>query len=112
METQDFDAENKWYCDRCNAHKEASKKLEFRTLPPVLVFQLKRFEYTDVSRRRIDDPVSFPLEGLDMAPFCTESARQQRKHDFLYDLVGVCQHLGTAPNEKRSIYPIEFLRPP
>ena len=97
VETQAFDAENKWYCDRCNAHKEASKKLEFRTLPPVLVVQLKRFEYTDVSRRRIDDPVSFPLEGLDMAPFCTESAQQQRKHDFLYDLVGVCQHLGTEP---------------
>ena len=96
VKKQILQEENKWFCDRCKTHKEASKKLEFRTVPPVLVLQLKRFEYNQLSRQRINTQIIFPLEGLDMEPFCTESAQQQLMQEFSYDLAGICEHFGTG----------------
>jgi len=57
------------YCSSCKEHRRAFKKVDFWSSPPVLVLQLKRFEYTGMSRRRISTPVQFPMEGLDLAPF-------------------------------------------
>lgn len=36
----------------------------------MLVLQLKRFEYVDGARIRLDAPVAFPLEGLDLREQC------------------------------------------
>jgi len=85
-----------WYCDRCKEHKQAWKKLEFHCTPPVLVLQLKRFQYTRHSRERLDTPVRFPLEGLDLAPFCTASAQASCDANvMMYDLAGLSTHIGS-----------------
>jgi len=85
-----------WYCNKCKEHKQAYKKLEFHKLPPILVLQLKRFQYTKYSRDRLDTPVNFPLEGLDLSPYCTKSATASNDADLmLYDLVGVSKHIGS-----------------
>ena len=88
--------EDAWYCDNCKEYKEAAKKLEFRTVPPVLVLQFKRFKYNELESKRIDTPIDFPLEGLDMKPFCTKTAGKQRNQEFLYDLVSIIDHYGTV----------------
>eukprot|EP00927_Polykrikos_kofoidii_P038560 TRINITY_DN32970_c0_g1_i1.p1 TRINITY_DN32970_c0_g1~~TRINITY_DN32970_c0_g1_i1.p1 ORF type:complete len:847 (+),score=189.47 TRINITY_DN32970_c0_g1_i1:117-2657(+) len=89
-------ADDAWYCDRCKERMQAWMKLEFHYAPPVLVLQLKRFRYTRLARERLNNPVRFPLEGLDVAPYCTESVR--RKIDdpshFVYDLIGLSKHKG------------------
>jgi len=84
-----------WLCTGCNERKQAWKQLEFHDTPPVLVFQLKRFQYTRYTRERLNIPVAFPLEGLDMSPYSTASAQKTREPEkMLYDLAGVSTHFG------------------
>ncbi|KAJ0391978.1 hypothetical protein P43SY_002887 [Pythium insidiosum] len=91
-----LDQANLWYCSRCKEHRQARKTMEIWKLPDVLIVSLKRFEYrNEILRDKLDVFVDFPLEGLDMSPFCLEqrhtggaSDRQQ------YDLFAVSNHYG------------------
>ncbi len=38
-------------------------------LPPILVIQLKRFQYTNYSRMKLRNLVKFPINGLDLSPW-------------------------------------------
>eukprot|EP00928_Gymnodinium_smaydae_P009295 TRINITY_DN13455_c0_g1_i1.p1 TRINITY_DN13455_c0_g1~~TRINITY_DN13455_c0_g1_i1.p1 ORF type:complete len:981 (-),score=219.43 TRINITY_DN13455_c0_g1_i1:51-2882(-) len=89
-ETDKLSAMDAWYCNKCKDHREAFKKMEFWSLPPVLVLQLKRFTYTQYSRERLDTAVVFPLEGLDMAPYAINEDGSPR----VYDLIAVSIHMG------------------
>ena len=66
---------DEWYCPKCKEFVCAFKKMDLWDVPDVLVIHLKRFMYENsqfrshVQREKITDPVSFPLEGLDMRPF-------------------------------------------
>lgn len=79
------------YCPRCKAHKGASKELAIWAPPPVLVIQLKRFKYSEVARDRLDRPVDFPLENLNLDEFCLSS---QGPRGASYDLAAFSVHLG------------------
>jgi hypothetical protein len=37
------------------------------------VVQLKRFHYDRTSRRKLNDPIDFPLEALDISPYIAKS---------------------------------------
>ncbi|CAE7604320.1 UBP11 [Symbiodinium natans] len=84
-----------WYCSRCKEHREAYKQLQFHHCPPVLVIQLKRFQYNRWSRERLNTPVCFPLEGLDLRPFCTASSRESFESPPIYDLAALSKHIGS-----------------
>uniref|UniRef100_H3G7H7 ubiquitinyl hydrolase 1 n=1 Tax=Phytophthora ramorum TaxID=164328 RepID=H3G7H7_PHYRM len=62
-------------------------------LPPLLVIHLKRFCFTQVSRRKLHHLVDFPLRGLQFGDFV---ARKPVRGDdgFLYDLYAVVNHVG------------------
>lgn len=92
-ETDTLSADDAWYCNKCKEHREALKKMEFWSLPPVLLLQLKRFTYTSYSRDRIDTNVAFPLEGLDMQPFVMQNA--MRGIEQVFDLVALSLHGGS-----------------
>ena len=51
-----------WYCPKCKTHREATKKLDIWTLPPVLIIHLKRFHMVNgrwvKSQRHVDVPHS------------------------------------------------------
>jgi hypothetical protein len=69
-EMEQVSEEDTIYCSGCKSHQRCFKKLDFWSLPPVLVLQLKRFEYTGLGGGRKDTtPVCFPLEGLDLREF-------------------------------------------
>merc|ERR1711972_836810 len=57
-------------CQGCKEFQQAFKKIEIWSLPPVLILQLKRFEFTGVERQRVNTKVHFPLEGLDLKEYC------------------------------------------
>jgi hypothetical protein len=62
-------------CKGCKEKKRVFKRLELWSLPPVLLIQLKRFEIVNPMygrARRLNTPVRYPLEGLDMAKFCPD----------------------------------------
>ena len=56
------------YCSRCKVHREMTKKLDIWRLSPIIVIQLKRFQYTQTYRRKLGTLVEFPLYGLDLDP--------------------------------------------
>jgi len=90
-ETDQLPETDAWYCNRCKEHREAFKKMEFWSMPPILVLQLKRFTYSEWSRDRLDIPVGFPLEGLDLSSYCIHEGAE---NTFIYDLSGVSIHMG------------------
>ncbi|KAI5120377.1 hypothetical protein M0805_006899 [Coniferiporia weirii] len=99
-----------WYCPQCKKHQQATKKFDLWTVPDILVVHLKRFSNSRVLRDKIDAFVDFPIEGLDLEPFCGEREVVKRllekgqdinalglsdvQEPLLYDLFAVDEHLG------------------
>jgi len=71
-EAEQVGEQDEVYCSGCKAHRRVFKRLEMWSLPPVLVLQLKRFEFepNGMVRRKLHTPVNFPLDGLDLSSFC------------------------------------------
>jgi len=90
VQKDQLSAMDTWYCNKCKDQREAFKKMEFWSLPPVLVLQLKRFTYTQYSRDRLDTAVDYPLEGLDLTAYCLHPEGFQQ----VYDLASVSKHIG------------------
>lgn len=55
------------YCSRCKDFRVQTKRMSLWRLPPVVIIQLKRFQFTQHMRRKLRDFVKFPLEGLDLS---------------------------------------------
>jgi len=74
-EPEQVSEQDEVYCSGCKAHRRVTKRLEMWSLPPVLVLQLKRFEFDPGGqvRRKLNTPVRFPLDGLDLTPFCGDT---------------------------------------
>jgi len=94
-----LDKDNEWYCNKCNAHKQATKKMELYKLPEILILHLKRFKtsrigsigslYFPAGSTKINSFVEFPVEELDMKPFCKKKDEMSK-----YELIGVSNHYG------------------
>ena len=57
------------FCSKCRDFRSSTLKSQIWRLPPVLVLHLKRFQYTTYSRRKLNNTVDFPLEGLDLTQY-------------------------------------------
>jgi ubiquitin C-terminal hydrolase len=57
------------FCGHCKMLRPATKKMDLWRLPPLLVIHLKRFCFTQVSRRKLHHLVDFPLRGLEFGDF-------------------------------------------
>lgn len=96
-------------CQHCHRATALETTPFLARLPPLLLFQLKRFKYAMSSgigrargqafgRQKINTYVEYPLEDLDMTPYLLEEARAtladpQMAH---YELLAVVNHSGTA----------------
>ena len=96
-----LDADNKWYCSKCKDHFRATKRLEFWTLPDVLIVHLKRFKYRGGmgmfmggGSNKIGTYVDFPTRDLDMSPYVLH--KQDKDSCFVYDLYAVTNHYGQS----------------
>ncbi|KAI7852109.1 hypothetical protein BDC45DRAFT_588647 [Circinella umbellata] len=92
---------NEYSCSKCgNTFQEATKQLSVKRLPPVLSFQLKRFEH-GISASKIEAKIKFPVD-LDMTPYTTHGKQQQKSKNpsittdnpNLYTLFAVINHQG------------------
>ena len=52
------------YCSRCKDFRVQTKRMSLWRLPPVVIIQLKRFQFTQHTRRKLRDLVVFPVAGL------------------------------------------------
>lgn len=69
------------YCGRCKTHRPATKTMDLWRLPPLLVIQLKRFCFTQVSRRKLHHHVDFPLRGLQLEAFVAKQRQPKRMQE-------------------------------
>jgi ubiquitin carboxyl-terminal hydrolase 4/11/15 len=97
-----LDEDNKWYCNKCKEHVQATKQLEIFKVPPILIINLKRFKQSKQSMRymgmfsggagqKIDADVDFPLDGLDMSLYVNGSHEGE---SLIYDCYAVSNHFG------------------
>lgn len=47
-----LDGDNRYFCDHCKEKRDASRGIIFRSLPPVLIFSLSRFEFDMQEEKR------------------------------------------------------------
>mmetsp|Transcript_26094 Transcript_26094/g.25715 ORF Transcript_26094/g.25715 Transcript_26094/m.25715 type:complete len:834 (-) Transcript_26094:354-2855(-) len=70
---EELTGSNQYYCEHCGGKQDAIKGLKFKSLPYILVLQLKRFDldYETFQRIKLNDKVTFP-QILNMNPFVRE----------------------------------------
>lgn len=100
-----LEGDNAYFCEKCNTKRTALKRTCIKTLPPVLIMQLKRFVYDWESGRslKFDHYFDFPLT-LDMSPYTEEGISKQERgrtrhftsESNMYELVGIVVHSGQA----------------
>ena len=102
VQKETMEGDSAYSCEHCQRKVSAEKHQRFRHLPEVLVFALRRFEYSvELGRRRkINDFFDFEDE-LDMSPYLatpdTVSMQSMRKSALhLYHLKGIIIHIGEA----------------
>jgi len=63
------------YCSMCKDFRVQTKRMSLWRLPPVVIIQLKRFQFTQHMRRKLRDLVTFPVEGLDLSRIMAETSK-------------------------------------
>jgi len=89
-EEEYLDDGNKWFCNKCKIHVNASKKLEFFYLPKILCICISRFKKRNNDYKKNEKYVEFPIENLNMNKYMTF----KNENNYIYDLFAVCQHYG------------------
>ena len=97
---------NAWYCPRCKEHRQAQKKFELWRTPDVLVMHLKRFSSNRNFRDKLDLPVVFPLEGLDLQD---RVLWKEEGKTLIYDLFAVDNHYGGLGGGHYTAYAQSFI---
>ena len=72
---------------------DAEKQFTLWNLPPVLVVQLKRFDYSSAFGQKINTMIGFE-ETLDMSPYVSDDRRVEHHGLMDYCLFGVLVHAG------------------
>ncbi|CAL1268833.1 unnamed protein product [Larinioides sclopetarius] len=113
-----LEGHNAYLCEKCHEKRNTIKRTCIKTLPSVLVIQLKRFDYDWEANRslKFDDYFKFPWK-LDMQPYTAEGIQEretmksesdsddqvvpgstniQKTGNCVYELAGVLVHSGQA----------------
>jgi len=80
--TEKLSEQDSWYCPQCKEFKEATKKMDIWTTPPLLCLHLKRFSIDASSfwADKLETPIHFPIhEKLDMSKHCLKEILKNNK---------------------------------
>ena len=92
FKTEIMDGENKINCEECNIKRTCHKRQIFKSLPNILVINLKRFEfdYNTMLKSKLNNYFEFPFE-LDMKEYLIE---ENQEINTKYELTGITIHFG------------------
>ena len=92
FKTEIMDGENKINCEECNMKRTCHKRQIFKSLPNILVINLKRFEfdYNTMLKSKLNNYFEFPFE-LDMNEYLIEDHKETNTK---YELTGITIHFG------------------
>jgi ubiquitin C-terminal hydrolase len=82
--------DERWFCDKCNNRVNAITQTTIWELPNYLIISLGRYQYFP-RLAKINTPVIFPLENLDMSKFFSGFKKSSLK----YNLYAVANHYGS-----------------
>ena len=82
-----MDGDNKWLYEKTKEYIEVDKKINFWSLPKILIIVLKRF---DNNGRKNNNLIKFPFE-LDLCKYCVG----YKKNSYKYNLISVANHVGS-----------------
>ncbi|KAG8188600.1 hypothetical protein JTE90_005955 [Oedothorax gibbosus] len=89
-ERESLDEDSPWYCPVCRQNQQATKSLSVWKFPEVLIIYLKRFVFHNFVSIKVEDKVSYPLEGLDLSSFSSGPFSDE----LIYDLQACVCHFG------------------
>ncbi|GFN91413.1 ubiquitin carboxyl-terminal hydrolase 20 [Plakobranchus ocellatus] len=92
--------DNMYSCEKCKKLRNGLKYSRVLDLPEILTIHLKRFRHEFYSSK-ISTFISFPLEGLDMAPYLHKASNNEATY---YDLFAIICHHGTAGGGHYTAY--------
>ena len=97
IEGEKMYGENRIFCPECNRKLPATKSQNFKTLPRIFMFVLKRFEfnYQTMQKTKINDYYHFPLI-LDMNKYTEEYIKNKKDEDNKYKLKSIIIHSGNC----------------
>jgi len=99
LEEELLTGENKYFCNKCNEKVDAKKGVCIRTLPPLLIFSLSRFDFDLIkgTRNKINSRFEYP-ETIDLKEFLEKNENNEKLQscDTTYDLFSVIIHVGSA----------------
>jgi len=87
VEGEILDGENAWYNEETKEKVNIRKKIQFWSLPNILVIDFKRFNNSFQKNQVL---ITFPLENLDLSSYVIG----YKSESYKYDLYGVCNHSG------------------
>ena len=87
VEGEILEGENAWYNENTNEKINIKKRIQFWSLPNILVIDLKRFNNRFQKNQIL---VTFPTDLLDLSNYVIG----YKKDKYKYELYGVCNHSG------------------
>ena len=78
------------FIEKTNKKEKCEKKIQFWSLPDILVVTLKRFNVTPRTILKNQEFIDFELENLDL----TKYVIGYDKDKYIYNLYGICNHSG------------------
>ena len=97
VEGEVLEGENAWYNEETNKKENIRKKILFWSFPNILAIDLKRFNNSFQKNQIL---VSFPLDNLDLSEYVIG----YKKHSYVYELYGVCNHSGGVSGGHYTAY--------
>ena len=97
VEGEILEGENAWYNEEINEKINIKKKIQFWSMPNILVIDLKRFNNRSQKNQIL---VTFPIENLDLSSYIIG----YKKESYQYDLYGVCNHSGSVSGGHYTAY--------
>lgn len=95
LSVEELQGDNQYFCSSCATRVNATRSIRLQSLPPLLIFQLKRcvFLPNTTTKKKITSAFCFPGE-VDMSRWLSE----QSESELIYDLSAVLIHKGSAVN--------------
>ena len=80
------------YCENCKEKQIFTKTLKIERIPKYLVISLKRFKYTMINKSKINCPIKFPLNNINLDKYLVDNSQENTK---VYDLFAIINHNGS-----------------
>ena len=80
------------FCENCKKNQIFTKILRIERIPQYLVITFKRFKYTLMYRTKMNCPIKFPTNKINLEPYLTRYDSYEKNK--IYDLYAVVNHIG------------------